>query len=375
MTADDRLTPLSLAVLLLGAGLCLWGSSALAAAAGQVQFVAGPVQLDRGGRSQAVVKGAQVEAGDVLRSGPTGQAQIRFTDGGIMALYPQSQISIGAYSDSAQAGSGEDRFAVRFVQGALRAVTGKIGQRNPQSYQVITPTAVVGIRGTAFKIFMNAEGEVEVSGEHNTIEVCTEAGCVEVKPREAVRVPSAEQLPVYIHTRGMLAMPLPRSSFQVGEQLLPDASNGAVRLEISPPSITPQNPNSGSPPVVAPPQVTNPVNPTTPIAPEPPTPVTPSNPVVPINPGGAQPPIITTTPVVPARPVTPQPPNPVVPINPVTPTNPGGGQQPGVPTTPVEPTTPTTPTTTPIVPIRPIRPIIPIIPIVPIVPAPPAPIR
>lgn len=286
MTADDRLTPLSLAVLLMGAGLCLWGSSALAAAAGQVQFVAGPVQLDRGGRSQAVVKGAQVEAGDVLRSGPTGQAQIRFTDGGIMALYPQSQISIGAYSDSAQAGSGEDRFAVRFVQGALRAVTGKIGQRNPQSYQVITPTAVVGIRGTAFKIFMNAEGEVEVSGEHNTIEVCTEAGCVEVKPREAVRVPSAEQLPVYIHTRGMLAMPLPRSSFQVGEQLLPDASYGAVRLEISPPSITPQNPNSGSPPVVAPPQVTNPVNPTTPIAPEPPTPVTPSNPVVPINPGG-----------------------------------------------------------------------------------------
>ena len=106
MTADDRLTPLSLAVLLMGAGLCLWGSSALAAAAGQVQFVAGPVQLDRGGRSQAVVKGAQVEAGDVLRSGPTGQAQIRFTDGGIMALYPQSQISIGAYSDSAQAGSG-----------------------------------------------------------------------------------------------------------------------------------------------------------------------------------------------------------------------------------------------------------------------------
>lgn len=323
MTADDRLTPLSLAVLLLGAGLCLWGSSALAAAAGQVQFVAGPVQLDRGGRSQAVVKGAQVEAGDVLRSGPTGQAQIRFTDGGVMALYPQSQISIGAYSDSALAGSGEDRFAVRFVQGALRAVTGKIGQRNPQSYQVITPTAVVGIRGTAFKIFMNAEGEVEVSGEHNTIEVCTDAGCVEVKPREAVRVPSAEQLPVYTHTRALLPLPLPRESLQSGEQFLQDGTYGAVLLEPRPLPVTPQQP----------------------------TPVVPRDPVIPTDPGGGR-----------------QPTDPSTPGVPVVPTDPGGGRQPGSPTTPTTPTTP-------IVPIRPIRPLIPIIPIGPIITSPTIPIR
>jgi hypothetical protein len=33
-------------------------------------------------------------------------------------------------------GGGEDRLAVRFLQGALRAVTGKIGRRNPQNYRV-----------------------------------------------------------------------------------------------------------------------------------------------------------------------------------------------------------------------------------------------
>ncbi len=323
MSADDRLIPRAFAALTLGAGLGLWGTSALAAAAGQVQFVAGQVQLDRGGHSQDVVKGTGVEEGDVLRSGPTGQAQIRFTDGGIMALYPQSQISIGTYSDSAQAGSSEDRFAVRFVQGALRAVTGKIGQRNPQHYRVITPTAVVGIRGTAFKVFMNGEGEVEVSGEHNTIEVCTEAGCVEVKPREAVRVPSAQQLPVYTHTRALLPLPLQRESLQAGEQVLPDGGYGAVLLETSSPPATPQQPN----------------------------PTVPRDPEIPSDPGGGR-----------------QPTNPTTPGAPVVPTNPGGGRQPGTPTTPIAPTTP-------IVPIRPIRPLAPFIPFAPIVTSPATPIR
>lgn len=311
MTAHDRSTPRAFAALLLGAGLGLGGASALAAAAGQVQFVAGEVRLDRGGTSQNVVKGAGVEVGDVLRSGPSGQAQIRFSDGGIMALYPQSHMAIGAYSDSAQAGSSEDRFFVRFLQGALRAVTGKIGQRNPHNYRVITPTAVVGIRGTAFKVFMNVQGEVEVSGEQNSIEVCTEAGCVEVEPREAVRVISAQQLPVYTHTRALLPLPMPREAAQPGEQILPDRGYGAVLLI---PNMPPTEP-----------------------APQQPGPVVP-------DPGGGR-----------------QPGNPVTPGVPVDPTNPGGGRQPGNPVTPTNPTGPTTP---PVVPIRPIRPIIPIAPII-----------
>ena len=354
MTADNRSTPHILAVVLLMVGLGLGWSSAVAAAAGQVQFVAGEVQLDRGGSSQAVVRGAGVEVGDVLRSGPSGQAQIRFSDGGIMALYPRSQMAIGAYSDSAQESGSEDRFAVRFLQGALRAVTGKIGQRSPQNYRVITPTAVVGIRGTAFKVFMNAQEEVEVSGEHNTIEVCTEVGCVEVKPREAVRVISAQQLPVYTHTRALLPLPLSREAAQPGEQILPDGSYGAVRLiPITPPTEpVPQQPS----PLVSP----DPGG-----GRQPGEPTVPEIPVIPTDPGGGRQPGAPTTPGVPVVPTDPgggtQPGNPGIPGIPVVPTDPGGGRQPGNPVTPTNPTAPTTP---PIVPIRPIRPIIPIGPIV-----------
>ena len=70
MTAEKRLMPRAPIVLVLVAVLGLAGHRALAAAAGLVQFVAGQVQLDRGGRAQDVVKGAEVQVGDVLRSGP-----------------------------------------------------------------------------------------------------------------------------------------------------------------------------------------------------------------------------------------------------------------------------------------------------------------
>lgn len=271
-----------------------------------------------------------------------------------MALYPRSQMAIGAYSDSAQESGSEDRFAVRFLQGALRAVTGKIGQRSPQNYRVITPTAVVGIRGTAFKVFMNAQEEVEVSGEHNTIEVCTEVGCVEVKPREAVRVISAQQLPVYTHTRALLPLPLSREAAQPGEQILPDGSYGAVRLiPITPPTEpVPQQPNPLVPPDPGGGR-------------QPGEPTVPEIPVIPTDPGGGRQPGAPTTPGVPVVPTDPgggtQPGNPGIPGIPVVPTDPGGGRQPGNPVTPTNPTAPTTP---PIVPIRPIRPIIPIGPII-----------
>ncbi len=308
----------------LGASLGLACSAGAWAAAGTVQFVAGDVRLERAGSQQAVARGAGVEAGDVLKSGADGQAQVRFSDGGIVALYPQSQISISAYSDSAQAGQGEDRFALRFVQGALRAVTGKIGQRNPQNYRVITPTAVVGVRGTAFKVFMNDQGEVEVSGEHNTIDVCTQAGCTEVKPREAVRVISEQQLPVYTHTRAMLPMPLNRDALAPGEQFLPGGSYGAVVLVQSATPTPPVQPVDPGPP---------PTNPS------------PTVPVTPTNPGDGVQPTNPTDPSVPGRPVQPN--------NPNNPTSPGGIR-------PVTPTVPVTPII-PVIPIRPIRPVAPVV--------------
>ena len=162
------------------ARLCLWLACALPlpalAAAGLVQFVAGEVQMRRSDLLSAVARGALLESGDTVLTGATGRAQIRFTDGGLVALYPDSQFTVTRYVDAGDAA--QDSFAVGLLRGGMRAITGLIGKRNPANYQLTTPTAVVGIRGSAFRAFFNAQGLLEVGGEADEIEVCTQAGCV-----------------------------------------------------------------------------------------------------------------------------------------------------------------------------------------------------
>lgn len=312
------------------------------AAAGSVQFSTGDVQLRRGAVVAAATKGTDVESGDVIVTGAAGRAQIRFSDGGLVALYPDSQFTVTRYADTGN--PAQENFAVSLLQGGMRAVTGLIGKRNPQNYKVTTPTAVVGIRGSAFLVAFNAQGELLVSGEQDEIEVCTEAGCVGVKAGESVRVVASSQLPLYTHTRAVLPLPPPPVPFVVGEQL-----GGAER-------VTPDPTLPAPPPVTVPP---------------PPAPSVPTPAPVPVPTPGPTDPFVPTPPPPTGTPTPTQPPTTRPPPAPTTPPT----------TTPPTTTPPTTapPTTTPPV-VRPpifvlppiVRPIVVLPPIA--VPPPPPPV-
>ena len=212
MTSDLTLARLALLMTMTAA----WPLSGLAGA-GLLQFAAGEVQLRRGETLSSLSKGAELDAGDVVLTGSSGRAQIRFSDGGLVALYPDSQFTVTRYADGA--GTGEDHFVVHLLRGGMRALTGLIGKRQPANYRVITPTAVVGIRGSAFLLAMDVNGRVMVSCEQDAIEVCTEAGCVGLRSGESVRVASARDLPAYTHTPALLPLPPAPTPQMSGEQL------------------------------------------------------------------------------------------------------------------------------------------------------------
>ncbi|CAN7529121.1 MULTISPECIES: FecR family protein [unclassified Acidovorax] len=295
--------------------LALWLAVAAAwplqglAAAGLVQFVAGDVQLRRGSAQAPVAKGAEVESGDVVVTGAAGRAQIRFSDGGLVALYPDSQFTVTRYADAGNAA--EDHFAVDLLRGGMRAITGLIGKRDPRNYRVTTPTAVVGIRGSAFLIAFNADGELVVSGEQDEIEVCTEAGCVGVKAGESVRVVASNQLPLYTHTRAVLPLPPPPVPFAVGEELNSSGRLAPTPVAPVPPPVTttptPPAPGVPLPPPPPPPTTTAPPpDPSIPTPPPPPTTGTPTQPPTTRPPVTGAPPTTppTTAPTTPAPPAT-----------------------------------------------------------------------
>lgn len=132
--------------------------SAVAQEAGRLLFVRGDVQLDRGGEVRLASRGDTVAVGDILRTGAGASAQLRLSDGAMVALRPDSLFRIEAQDyDSADPAKGSQ--AGELLRGGLRAITGAIGKERPEAVKLSTPVATIGIRGTVYDtVYVPPEG-------------------------------------------------------------------------------------------------------------------------------------------------------------------------------------------------------------------------
>ncbi len=183
------------------------------AAAGIAQFSAGDVTLRRGAAADPLTKGKNIESGDAIVTGPNGRAQVKFSDGGLVSLQPNSQFNIANYADRND--PKQDAFLVDLLRGGMRAVTGLIGKRNRENFKVTTTTATIGIRGSAFNLAYNPDGSLSVSTELDEIEVCTRAGCIGLTAGESALVVSPQEAPIRTSTRATLPTPDPRQDPEV----------------------------------------------------------------------------------------------------------------------------------------------------------------
>jgi hypothetical protein len=148
------------------AGLALLAPAVAQAAAGQVLFALGRVEIQRGGQVLAAARGTTVEVGDTITTGPTGLAQVRLQDGALLSLRYGSTLVVEEFRLPAPAAApaaaapsaaappsvavAGGRSALRLLRGAFRTVTGLIGRSPDDAYRVATPVATIGIRGTDY---------------------------------------------------------------------------------------------------------------------------------------------------------------------------------------------------------------------------------
>jgi hypothetical protein len=157
------------------AALNLLGPGALAAPAGEVTHVSGALLLRKAdGSSKIIAPRSQVEAGDLLATATDTYARVKFTDGGEMTLRPNTQLRIDTFSFEQNA-SGKDSAIFSLLKGGLRTITGLVGKRKPNSYEMRTTVATIGIRGTHYGLLhcqddcqsvTNNEGRVPTNGLH-----------------------------------------------------------------------------------------------------------------------------------------------------------------------------------------------------------------
>ncbi len=144
------------------------------AAAGRVQFAFGQVSVqDAEGGNNPATKGRELNAGDTIIT-ERGRVQLKFADGSLVSLQPQSTFKIDEYSYAGKE-DGSERSFFSLFRGGLRTITGAIGHRNQGAYRVNTPVATIGIRGTEYLIKLSGSGAVVTVGD-GAIAVINDAG-------------------------------------------------------------------------------------------------------------------------------------------------------------------------------------------------------
>jgi hypothetical protein len=167
--------------------------------------------------------GDKVQAGDALSTEADGYLYIKTVDGGFLILRPSSEARVLAYTiDAAQPANNRIKFELN--KGVARSISGEAVKQSRQNFRFNTPVAAIGVRGTDFTVFTDAQttrvavvsGGVVVSGFGAG---CTAQGmgpCEVSAKRELFAGQDSQVLQV---SRGQAVPQLLR-----GSSLLPDAS-------------------------------------------------------------------------------------------------------------------------------------------------------
>jgi hypothetical protein len=182
-----------------------------------VEFTIGGVTVARNGSERPLARGTELDNGDTVRTND-GRAQIRFTDGAYVSLQPNTEYSIRDYRYD----SGNERGFFSLLKGAMRTVTGAIGRINRDRYQIATPTATVGIRGTGGVIQVQDDGSTLVVGTSGIWSLTNPAGSVDVPAGTSAVAPSDPNQPPQETTQQPTSGPAPvqeeEPTFVAGEE-------------------------------------------------------------------------------------------------------------------------------------------------------------
>lgn len=173
--------------------------------AARVEFTSGEVRaLAADGNSRLLSRGATLSSGDTVDTG-TGRAQMRFTDGALVSLQPQTQFRIDEYAFAGK--PAEDRGFFNLIKGGLRTITGLVGKGNRSNYKLTTSVATIGIRGTEFSVVYG--NSVNVTTGEGAVDVCNGAGCLTVSDGQSAYVADQSTQPVIIEVKTDLPPPPP----------------------------------------------------------------------------------------------------------------------------------------------------------------------
>jgi hypothetical protein len=120
------------------------------AAVARVIQLQGQVEADHPQGRRGLQLGSPIFEQDRILTQSESYAILLFRDSSKVTVQPHSEFLISEYRY--EVGGKNNRSLLKLLSGGIRALTGMIGKENRKNYQVSTPVATIGIRGTGFDL-------------------------------------------------------------------------------------------------------------------------------------------------------------------------------------------------------------------------------
>ena len=131
---------------------------------------------------------ASLSKGDIIKTGPEGQAQLTFANQARTLIKSNSKLKIVEH---------DEELGITKVKLSLGEVLTKFVNtvKSGQRFEVETPSAVAGVRGTLFRVVVNDKQETQVAVSEGRVEVSSDGGAVVIEKGEGAIVREKKQKP------------------------------------------------------------------------------------------------------------------------------------------------------------------------------------
>ncbi len=134
---------------LLPAGLTLAAMFALLPVTVSAQSIgsAAAVRPEAHGGGATLQTGSSLYTNEAVSTGQAGQAELHFNDNTKLSVGPSSNVRLDKFVYDPNKGAG--KVAINAAKGAYRFIT---GEQDKKAYEITTPYATLGVRGTVLEI-------------------------------------------------------------------------------------------------------------------------------------------------------------------------------------------------------------------------------
>ena len=182
------------------------------------------VAVDKRGISRKLSRGYPVFLGDKVVSGESGSVRLRMIDEALLDLGCLSIMVIEEYALN----TSNRKSILNLLQGSLKKITGKIGKMTEDVYELRTPLASVGVRGTeyALRVFqskgcggtIDADDGLYLEVIKGLVDVFNEAGHEVIAKGETAYVPLPKAVPRKVKIKPGVIKPVVKTDVKEPEE-------------------------------------------------------------------------------------------------------------------------------------------------------------